>query len=412
MDRRHFARLVRQALAHLYDQAYLQGHPLATALAARGNAVASGQTVHRLLLEAIGALRPPPRIPPTAAAWRSYQVLTLYYVEGRERGQVAEELGISLRQLSREQSKGVEAVTDLLWARRQELQRPPPPGAANELLDAELARLSAAPKEGSAALDATIRGVVATLSELAASRHLSLTVDLPPLLPPVPLERVVLRQVLLSVLSYAIESADGGGGVELIARPDGTQVQVSISHSGGSTPPRPARPPDERLAVATRLVEAHGGLLCLAAEGSAPIIHLSLPVHRATTVLVVDDNPELIQLFRRYLAGGRYHVAGATNGPEALQRAQELRPQAITLDVMMPAQDGWEILQTLKNLPATRDIPVIVCSVLRERSLALSLGAEEFLAKPVTQQALLAALARCLPPAAAAKASGTPADSA
>jgi CheY-like chemotaxis protein len=111
-------------------------------------------------------------------------------------------------------------------------------------------------------------------------------------------------------------------------------------------------------------------------------------------VLVIDDNPEVIQLFQRYLGGGAYYVVGATTSQEALRLTREIRPHAITLDVMMPTQDGWEILQNLKNHPATKDIPVIVCSVLREHELALSLGAADFLAKPITQQMLLMALTR------------------
>jgi CheY-like chemotaxis protein len=75
---------------------------------------------------------------------------------------------------------------------------------------------------------------------------------------------------------------------------------------------------------------------------------------------------------------------------------------------MMPSQDGWQILQQLKSLREARDIPIIVCSVLRERALALSLGAADFLVKPITQQALLSALAKHCGSSAPAPPAGSP----
>src|SRR5579884_246970 len=124
------------------------------------------------------------------------------------------------------------------------------------------------------------------------------------------------------------------------------------------------------------------------------VAQLTLPTAETPVVLVVDDNADVLSLFRRYL-GTLYDVHPATNGEQALRLAGQVHPDVITLDVMMPSQDGWEVLQMLKNDPSTAHIPVVVCSVLRERELALSLGAAEFLAKPVTAEHLRAALQRC-----------------
>ena len=101
-----------------------------------------------------------------------------------------------------------------------------------------------------------------------------------------------------------------------------------------------------------------------------------------------------MHLFRRFL-DGIYEVVEATSSEQALHLARTVRPRVITLDVMMPSQDGWEILQTIKHDPITENIPVIICSVLRERELALSLGAADCLAKPVTGPQLVSALHRC-----------------
>jgi len=89
-------------------------------------------------------------------------------------------------------------------------------------------------------------------------------------------------------------------------------------------------------------------------------------------------------------------LVGATDGTKALRLAEELQPQMIVLDLMMPNQDGWEILRQINASPETRDIPVIICSVLDEREMALASGASDYLVKPVNQVDLLTVLRRWL----------------
>ena len=120
----------------------------------------------------------------------------------------------------------------------------------------------------------------------------------------------------------------------------------------------------------------------------------TLPSPRRPTVLVVDDNPDVALVLRRYLESADLEVVAIDRGELAVERARELRPVAIALDVMMAGQDGWETLQQLKNHPQTHQIPVLVCSVLREPELARFLGAAALLPKPLTRPDLLGALAR------------------
>ena len=87
--------------------------------------------------------------------------------------------------------------------------------------------------------------------------------------------------------------------------------------------------------------------------------------------------------------GMRGWFATTRENPGNTRLAREVLPAAITLDIMMPNQDGWEILQALKSDPATRSIPVIICSVLEDPELAHSLGAAAYLQKPISQAALL-----------------------
>jgi CheY-like chemotaxis protein len=124
-------------------------------------------------------------------------------------------------------------------------------------------------------------------------------------------------------------------------------------------------------------------------------LSLTLPVSRVATVLVVDDNPDVCLLFQRYL-DRTYRVIQAHSATEALALLRDARPEVVTLDVLMPSADGWELLQQIRADPATRDVPVIICSVVRDDSLALSLGATELLPKPISREGLRSALERCL----------------
>ncbi|MBI2833398.1 MAG: response regulator [Acidobacteria bacterium] len=116
---------------------------------------------------------------------------------------------------------------------------------------------------------------------------------------------------------------------------------------------------------------------------------------RSGTVLVIDDDPTMQDLIHRVLAAHGFDVAIAASGDEGLRLARELRPSVITLDVVMPSMDGWAVLTALKADRDLSDIPVIVLTVVDDRSMALAVGASEYLTKPVDRNELLAALGRC-----------------
>jgi signal transduction histidine kinase/CheY-like chemotaxis protein len=115
-------------------------------------------------------------------------------------------------------------------------------------------------------------------------------------------------------------------------------------------------------------------------------------VNKATTVLVVDDDPAARDLLTANLKGAGYRLIHAASGTEALNLARMARPDAITLDVLMPKPDGWDVLTALKADAQLRDIPVIMVTVLSERGIGVSLGAVEVLTKPVDRAQLSALL--------------------
>jgi CheY-like chemotaxis protein len=110
------------------------------------------------------------------------------------------------------------------------------------------------------------------------------------------------------------------------------------------------------------------------------------------TVLVVDDDPSVRDLLAKTLEKEGYRVISARDGVEALAFAREHRPEAITLDVLMPQMDGWGTLKELKADAELRNIPVIMVTVLNERGMAIPLGAADFVTKPVDRQRLTAIL--------------------
>ncbi|MCH6588731.1 MAG: response regulator, partial [Proteobacteria bacterium] len=117
----------------------------------------------------------------------------------------------------------------------------------------------------------------------------------------------------------------------------------------------------------------------------------------AQTVLVIDDDPNVRDLLSRHLDKSGYRVATASAGADGLKRAREIQPDAITLDVLMPGMDGWAVLTALKDDEALSDIPVIMVSILEDRNLGYSLGAADYLTKPVEHARLLSVLRKHCP---------------
>jgi CheY-like chemotaxis protein len=114
-------------------------------------------------------------------------------------------------------------------------------------------------------------------------------------------------------------------------------------------------------------------------------------------VLAIDDDPNVLYLLQENLAEAGYQVVGAASAEEGLQKARALKPFAITLDILMPHKDGWQVLHELKADVATRDIPIIVLSIVDQKDLGYRLGAFDYLLKPFERDAILAALARLSP---------------
>jgi len=114
-------------------------------------------------------------------------------------------------------------------------------------------------------------------------------------------------------------------------------------------------------------------------------------------ILAVDDDPAVLEILSRNLAKEGYAVRTATSGAAALALAKEIRPKLITLDVMMPSMDGWSVLTALKSDPVTRDVPVVMISIVDDKHLGFALGAADYLTKPIDRERLAEILAKHAP---------------
>ncbi|MEM7168993.1 MAG: PAS domain S-box protein [Pseudomonadota bacterium] len=118
---------------------------------------------------------------------------------------------------------------------------------------------------------------------------------------------------------------------------------------------------------------------------------------RKNVVLTIDDDPNALYLLKENLEEAGYQVKGVADGQEGLALARELQPIAITLDIFMPQKDGWQVLHELKSDPVTRDIPVVMLTMVDQKDLGFRLGAADYLLKPFDRDTILAALARLAP---------------
>lgn len=173
------------------------------------------------------------------------------------------------------------------------------------------------------------------------------------------------------------------------------------------------------LVITKRFTEMMGGMIQVSSEfGRGSVFIVRLPCHHkrmesqeknydlelpdATLehsqhcVLVIDDDLAVRDLFKNYLTKLGYRVVLATGGDEGLRLARRLRPDAITLDVMMPGMDGWMVLSALKTDPTLAHIPVIMASIVEDKRLGFSLGATDYLIKPINREQLNLVLSKYL----------------
>ena len=284
-----------------------------------------------------------------------------------------------------------------------------------------------------------------TVEPMIGDKRLTLAKDIGPDLPVLDSDPDKLKQILINLMSNALKFTEQGE-VTVSARRTGDDVELAVTDTGIGIPPESVelifeefRQVDSSstreyggtglgLSITRHLCHLIGGRIAVdSTVGAGSTFTVTLPVAsegtvaatprrrgngngqaRPTaaadaapaarnTVLAIDDDPNAIFLLRENLAELGYAVEGATSGDEGLRKARTMRPAAITLDIVMPQKDGWQVLHELKSDTETRDIPVIMLSIVDQKDLGYRLGAADYLIKPFDRETIVHALLRHAP---------------
>jgi CheY-like chemotaxis protein len=392
-----FEQQVRDCLLHLYDYAFLQDHPLVHLLVSEGQGMDQVQCFQELVVESVARLKPAGEVAPDSKPLRLYNILLLHYVKQQPTREVIDKLSLSERQFYRDHPRALQALSGLLWEKAGVADQPAPiesePSLTAISVGSEVQRSSQYSSITEIAVDEVLQGALEVVQSLAERHQVALQFRPHDEPPPLPTERTILRQAIIGILSWLITGSQPGSRLEIRQRLGERQYQIVFTLVSTDS----AKAQQEGFAQQQTLhylANALNAALRSEAQDEGQFqVTLALPLSQRA-VLAIDDNPDVIALFRRYLADGSYRLLAASNGEQAVELARAAQPDIILLDIMLPGQDGFEILQNLKHHPATRHIPVLVCSVLEASDVAQSLGANDYLRKPPGQADFLEALSR------------------
>lgn len=346
--------------------------------------------LRRYLLRSIDVLNPGEGVFFRSVQARHYQLIHLHYVEGMSVQEAAHALGLSTRQAYRDLRNAQRAVAAVMWEFRAQFLRSTPE------------RDSAIDPFQSFSDEVQIDLVIKPIDSRTLLQNALLTVqtlvdkfevEISSVLPREPLmintDESVAQQIFTGLLSALIQRKSiASVGVELSR--SGKQCVLQLRYSSDLMGYEPPSEYQVSPLLAALLEQVGWRLSVTEREGGGEII-VSFPILQKTA-LVIDDHEGLVNLIERYLAGTSFQVISAKDGFSGFTKAVETSPDFILLDIMMPGMDGWRLLQKLSTSHTTRGIPVLICSVVEDPGLALSLGAVACLNKPLSKDALFAAL--------------------
>jgi PAS domain S-box-containing protein len=300
-------------------------------------------------------------------------------------------------------------------------------GLINDILD--LSKIEAGKMElafEEVNMEDLANSVMSTMSGLLKDKPITLQRKIPSGLPSVRADPIRIRQVMINLLSNAAKFTEQGQiTVELAVQQGasgGQDMLISVTDTGpgiaeedqqklfqafsqvDDSPTRRTSGSGLGLSISQHLVQMHSGHIGVKSTiGQGSMFYFSLPLTRPgdadgpqdrKVVLVIDDDTQGLETFRRFLDPHGYRLVAVSDHSRALEQAAQLRPFAVLLDVGMQSTDGWNVLSALRTNAATKDSPVIVCSRLEEHEKGFSLGAVDYLVKPVVERDLLGALER------------------
>jgi CheY-like chemotaxis protein len=388
-----FREALRDALYHLQDPQYEPAEVLCGAVGCAPDAGAGPIQVR--LAGAVEALQPDPGTPSNSRAWLHYESLYRRFVLGLTQEQTAQHLHMSVRTVQRVQGEAIHLLARQLWESR--------PGAddADGAIQAadwraqagrEVASLRETMPNAQSDVSEIVREVIGLEEALASTRGVDVTLGFVQENLVAAAHPSVLRQTLITAIGHLAPYV-AAPAMTIYGNLEDGEVKITLTGSlADATRPRDVASVDEVIAPPEATLE-------LRYRGQQVYLQVRLPAVGKRTVLVVEDNPDMVYFYRRCTTGTMYRIVHAQSDRDLFAMVAETDPDIIVLDVMLPYADGWQLLSHLSQRSETRDIPIIVCSVVKEERLALALGATAFLSKPIRPRQFVAALDRVLRPA-------------
>jgi CheY-like chemotaxis protein len=385
-----FEQQVRECLAHYYDYAFLHDHPLVHTLAPDASGEARRvQRFREVIEQAIESLKPAPESDVSSRPARLYNILFYRYINQEQVHQLLHRLNLSDRQYYRDHNKAIQALSRALLEFPRDTRHVPESSIS---IQSEIQRIRDRTQlmqiDAQTFLQKTLDAIQGLTEHYHATIHLEIEGQFLLLASDV----TVLRQTIIWILSQLIIQSAPYSQFKLLFRVDETireEGQFIFRREASTSQAQLSPLCLEQRDTLRDLVQALEGRV----EESDGLngdyqLCLIMPL-RKRSILIIDDNPDAVALFRRYLHGHPYEILTADDPELALQLARDLLPDLIVLDVILPQQDGWDILLSLKGDPSTKHIPVLVCSVLDSPELACVLGADGFLRKPPSEASFL-----------------------
>ena len=385
---------VHEALLSLYSPTELARSELAGLLPETQGVmdlVQRAQLLRGLLLDAIQALRPANRMGPSPSASRAYDCLKLRYVSGLSVEDVAYELSLSSRQVYRDLRWAEQRIAELLNSRYLAPASKSSAAAASQTYEALVQEAETiAHKPERVSLVETVRGALSAIALIASRHAVTLNYHEPEADVLITSTPGIVRQAVTQLLSAVVQSAAGATvQVRVTLAAGAARLSVDCDQAG-----RLGRP--DLIEAALSVVEAQG-IGCELRQDEAKLgLQLTFPVATHYKVLVLEDKPGASALYSRYLEHTELEPVQLDNPNLAVDAAVKEGVAAVLLDIMMPQTDGWTVLQALKMDPRTRKVPVVICSVVDDRELGYSLGAADYLTKPISRSDLVDSLRRAI----------------
>jgi CheY-like chemotaxis protein len=407
-----FVKELRYALNHLYDPDALRDSMLANILGVAGR-FDTPSTLQNILTRAIESLKPDASAPDRAHAQGIYELLLYRYVQQFHQEEIANQLGISVRHLRRQQGQAVYQLASKLWSQFKLNTRPTdaPAAAASgqpeardesalqgitspSQINGDLNWLRSTASQSATDVSSAIHSVQELIQPLAEKNNVRLVFPTQPVGLAM-VHPVAFQQILLNLLSMAVQSFSALV-VSLSSTAGPEQLYVTIRANNPMRCYLHQVEDQDWQEMVRKMVELSGGSLELVVGENgfrAEVIFRSV---NPVDVLVIDDNADIVTMMQRFAAETRYRITGTSDPKQAVDLALQARPALVVLDIMMPQVDGLQVLSRLRHHPELTGMPIIVCSVLPQKELAISLGASGFIQKPIQRGDFIKALDRAI----------------